>query len=206
LGNEWSVEVPKKIRFLAAAAVVPLISLILFSAVSASNAADATIEPTPTVSPTPNAFQVEVVVETQGIGIPDDVLMETDFGNRGAYRHEILGPNHYRDFLQVQLNSSVMWIFDHEGDLGIGGQRNDESWVLMPIIVETPITVTISLHNPAASCQDLAIAHCNYVSGTGYNPVYILDHNKSYSINLRVDYTRGASYDQDSFKVASTIK
>jgi hypothetical protein len=193
------------IRFLATVVLLALISLLLLLPVSASGTADPTIEPTPTVQPTSEPFEVEVVVETQGVGIPDDAVIETDFGNNSGNRHENLGPNHYQDFLKVPLDSSVMWIFEHEGDLSTGGQRNDESWGLFPYIVPTPLTLTVLIHTPVALCQDPTIKNCNSVTGIGDQPVFILDHNKSYDINLSVDYTRGASHNQDSFTVTSTI-
>ncbi len=191
------------IRFLAAMVLMACVPVLLLAPVSASGTADPTIEPTVTVQPNSEPFEVEVVVETQGIGIPDDTVMGTDFGNLSAYRHESLGPNHYRDFLRVRLDTSVMWIFEHEGNLSTGGQRNDESWEQFPVIVPTPLTITVSIDNPVAPCQDTTIQNCNNVTGTGNGPVFTLDHNKSYDIHLRVDYTRG---DQDNFTVTSTIQ
>ncbi len=186
-------------RFLTVMALLPLVSLLFLVRVSA----DPTVEPTPTVQPTSDPFEVEVAVETQGIGIPDDFSMATDFGNLSAYRHETLGPNHYRDFVRVRLDSSMMWIFEHEGDLGIGGTRSDESWEQFPVVVPTPLTMTISIRNPVAPCQDTSVVNCSYVTGTGNQPVFILDQNKNYEINVKVDYSRG---DRDSFTVTTAIQ
>ncbi len=193
-------------RFWGAAVLLPLISLLLLRPVSASVVADPTTEPTPTVQPTSASFDVDVVVETQGIGIPENLIMAIDLWNNTAYRHEDLGPNHYRDFVQVHLDSAEMWIFEHEGNLSTGGKRNDESWELFPYIVPTPITMTVSVQNHGMPCQDATIGNCNNVTGIGDQPVFMLDHNKSYKINLRVDYTRGASSDRDYFTVTSSIQ
>ncbi len=192
-------------RFGAAVVLLPLISLLLLRSVSASVVADPTTEPTPTVQPTSELFDVDVVVETQGIGIPANLLMETGFGNHTAYRHEDLGPNYYRDFVQVRLDRGEMWIFEHEGNLSTGGTRNDESWELFPYIVPTPFTMTVSVHNPGLPCQEATIGNCNNVTAIGNRPVFTLEHNKSYYIDLRVDYARGASSDQDYFTVTSSV-
>lgn len=189
-------------RFWAAVALFPLMSLLLLRPGSA-RVAD---EPTATVQPTAVAFEVDVVVETQGMGIPDNFVMETNLGNGSLFRHEDLGPNHYRDFVRVKLDSEMMWIFSHEGDLGVGGTRNDESWELFPVIVPTPFTLTVSVHNPGMPCPNATIGNCNNVTGIGNQPVFTLDHNKTYNLDLRVDYTRGASSDQDYFTVTSTIQ
>ncbi len=194
------------IRRLAAVALLACLFLLLLAPVRASSNADPTSEPTPTVQPTPESFDVEVIVETQGIGIPDDALLETGFGDRSPYRHENLGPNHYRDFLQVRMDRSVMWIFEHEGDLGIGGQRSDESWALFPYIVPAPLALSVMIHNPTAACQDPTVENCGVVIGNGDKPVLTLDHDKSYDITLRVDYARGGGYNQDSFTVTTTIQ
>lgn len=194
------------IRFLAAVVAFVLVPLLFHSPVPTTNAQEPRMEPTPTVQPTSDPFEVEVVVETLGFGIPDNVVIETDFGNRTAYGHESMGPNHYRDSLQVRLDTSVIWIFDHEGNLSTeNGNRNAESWELFPVIVDTPLTMTVSLHNPAAPCADSIRARCNNVPGTGASPVFILNQNKSYHINLWVDYSRGVDYSQDRFAVTSTL-
>lgn len=194
------------IRCLAVAALLACLFLLVLPPVRASNTAEPTLEPTPTVQPTPESFDVQVVVETLGIGVPDGLLMETGFGAFTPYRHEDLGPNHYRDYLQVRLGRAIMWIFEHEGDLGVGGQRSDESWALFPYIVPTPLALTVSIHNHAALCQGPMGDNCGAVTGNGDKPVFTLDHNKSYEIDLRVDYTRGGSLDQDSFAVTTTIQ
>lgn len=188
------------IRFLAAMALFVVVPLLFLSPNPTVNAQEPRMEPTPTVQPTSDPFEVEVVVETLGFGIPDNVVLETDFGNREVYVHESLEPNHYRDSLKVRLDSSVIWIFDHEGNLSTeNGTRNAESWVLFPVIADTPLTMTVSLHNPAAPCADPIGARCNYAPGTGDKPVFILNQNKNYHINLRVDYS------QDRFAVTSTL-
>ncbi len=193
-------------RLWAAAALLPLISLLLLHTVSASVVADPTTELTPTVQPTAESFVVDVVVETQGIGIPENLIMAIDLWNNTAYRHEDLGPNHYRDFVQVRLDSAEMWIFEHEGNLSTGGTRNDESWELFPVIVPTPFTMTVSIQNPSIACQDATIGNCNNLTGIGHQPVFTLDHSKSYDIHLRVDYTYGASSDRDYFTVTSSMQ
>jgi hypothetical protein len=192
-------------RFWAAALLLPLISLVL-RPVSASLVADPTTGPTPTVQPTSSSFVVDAVVETEGIGIPDSLILATDFGNNTAHRHENLGSTHYRDFLQVRLDSTEMWIFEHEGNLGVGGTRSDESWELFPVIVPTPFTMTVSVQNPGMLCQNATVPHCGDVTILGNQPVFTLEHNKSYTIHLLVDYTRGANFDQDYFTVTSSMQ
>ncbi len=192
-------------RFWAAVVMLTLVSLRLLYPVSSVVAADPTTEPTPTVQPTSEPFVVAVVVETQGIDIPDDLILQTDFGNHTAYRHIDRGRNHYQDFVQVRLDSAEMWIFAHEGNLGVGGTRNDESWELFPVIVPTPFTMTVSVHNPGLSCQDGTI-RCNNVTATGDPLVFTLEHNRNYDIELRVDYNRGAASDAGYLAVTSTIR
>jgi mono/diheme cytochrome c family protein len=188
------------IRFLAAMALFAMVPFLLLSPNTTVNAQEPRMEPTPTVQPTSDPFEVDVVVETLGFGIPDNVVMETDFGNRTVYAHESIETNHYRDHLKVHLDTSMIWIFDHEGNLSTeNGTRNAESWQLFPVIVDTPFTMTLSLHNPATPCADPVGARCNNVPGAGERPVFILNQNKSYHINLRVDYS------QDRFAVTSTL-
>lgn len=187
-------------RFLAALGLLGSSVLLLLPPIATGHAADLRLDPT--VEPTPQSYEVQVVVETQGFRVPDDVVMETDFGNRTVYRHEILEPNHYVDYLKVRLETTMLWIFEHEGY----GDRQDESWELFPAIAETPLTVTILMHNPVAPCQDPTVEHCNYVAGTGDKSVFMLDKNKNYHINLQVDYTRGVNDSPDGFTVTSTIR
>jgi hypothetical protein len=124
-------------------------------------------------SPTP---QANVVVETQGFGIPDYAIMVTDFGTQSVAGHEEIEKNHYRDFLQVPL--------DKPATLGL----------------------TVFIHSPDAPCADPAMENCNYVQGTGDKPVFRLDENRNYWISVRVNYTRGASFLEDEFSVTWTIK
>jgi hypothetical protein len=169
---------------------------------AAGDAAGVDIEPTITAEPTPQSYEVQVVVETQGFGVPDNLVMETNLGAQTAYRHEILEPNHYRDYVNVPLETTMLWIFEHEGY----GDRQDESWEIFPAIVETPLTLTVSIHNPVAPCQETAETHCGYVTGTGDQAVVILNKNKIYQIDLAVDYTRGAGDLKDRFAVTSTVR
>ncbi len=193
-------------RFWAALALLPLISFLWLPRVSASGMADPTTEPTPTVQPTLAPFEVDVVVETEGSGIPNNATLKTDFGFQRSYRHDDLGPNHYRDFLRVQLNSQTLWIFDHEGNVGTGGQRNAESWVLVPALQDTPFTTTVSLNNLITLEQNTRVTNCNAVTGKQTSQVFILNRSTPYNIYLRTDYVHGDRDSQDCLAVTATIQ
>ncbi len=155
----------------------------------------------PTAQPTAASDEVEVIVETQGYGIPDDVILETDYGSLKVNQREELGPNHFREHLQVRLQASKLWVYEHEavGDLPF------ERWESFDI-VEATVPMAVFLHNPVAPCEDPTMENCNYVTGTGDHPSFKLTQRRTYYINLRVDYSKGSSYYQDRFTVTWTIK